>query len=85
MDLVAADNGILLRGFTAEELTSALNKLSLEQDTLKAMQQCSREKIAHWSFQNAALAIQQAVELTGRPDTVSVRPAALPRDVENSR
>lgn len=85
VDLVAADNGILLRGFTTEELTSAINKLSLEQEALKAMQQRSREKISHWSFQNAALAIQQAVELTGRLDTVSVQTTAVPRDVENSR
>jgi glycosyltransferase involved in cell wall biosynthesis len=72
VDLVDANNGILLRDFSIAELKSAISKLSTERETLQAMQQCSRVKIAPWSFTNAAQAIQQTVELTGHPKPVAV-------------
>lgn len=85
VDLVAEDNGLVLRTFAVEEIASAINKLSAAPTRLKAMQQCSREKIVHWSFKNAALAIRQAVELTGPPELTAVRAAALSDDLEKTQ
>lgn len=85
VDLVDASNGVLLRSFSMDELKSAINKLSTERETLKAMQQCSRVKIAPWSFTNAALAIRKAVELPGQSEPVAFQPSTVPSDLENSR
>ena len=85
VDLVDANNGILLQGFSVAELKAAIHKLSTERETLKAMQQCSRVKIAPWSFANAAQAIQQAVEATGQAEAVAIQTTVVPSDLENLR
>lgn len=85
VDLVDANNGVLLRDFSHSELKSAISILSTERETLRAMQQCSRVKIAPWSFTNAAQAIRQTVELTGKPEPVATQTAVMSSDLENSR
>ncbi|MBI1763077.1 MAG: glycosyltransferase family 4 protein [Acidobacteria bacterium] len=85
VDLVGDDNGVVLHSFTVEELTRAINELTSAQEKVRAMQACSREKIVHWSFEHAALAIRQAVELTGQPKGVAVQPSPVASDLEKTR
>jgi glycosyltransferase involved in cell wall biosynthesis len=85
VDLVNAGNGVLLRSFSPDELRSAIETLSSERETLKVMQQCSRRKIAPWSFTNAALAIRQAVELTEQVEPAAFQPSTVSSDLEKLR
>jgi glycosyltransferase involved in cell wall biosynthesis len=64
VDLVAEDNGTLLRSFTVEELAAAMRSITADADKLQALKQRSREKIAPWSFEQAAASIRRAVELS---------------------
>lgn len=61
VDLVASDNGITLSGFTVEELTVAVRRLTQDQEMRRRMQVQSRLKIAPWSIENAARGIVEAV------------------------
>ncbi len=85
LDLVTADNGILLSGFTAGELTVALKSIASDEQRLRQMQQRSREKIASWSFENAALSIQQAVEVSSEQMALPVKTTATRHDWERPR
>lgn len=76
VDLVDADNGVVLRSFTVEEVTGALQALVREPAQLQAMKKRSLEKIAPWSFAQAADALQRAIS---RP-AASPQPVALPHE-----
>jgi glycosyltransferase involved in cell wall biosynthesis len=77
-DLVTADNGVLLRSFAVDELAAALKHLASDEQRLRQMQQCSRERIGGWSFEQAALSIQQAVEMSFKQEALPVEAATQP-------
>ncbi len=85
VDLVAADNGIVLRSFTVEELAVAINTLAGEREKLALLQQQSSLKIARWSFEHAAAAIRRAVESAGRAEKLRAKVVATPHDWENTQ
>ena len=85
LDLVTADNGVSLRSFAVDELAAALKAIAADEQKLHWMQQRSREKIANWSFENAALAIQQAVEVSSKREALLVKATAAQRDWEKPR
>ncbi|MFN0108953.1 MAG: glycosyltransferase family 4 protein [Blastocatellia bacterium] len=66
IDLIDAENGIKLQGFSIEELVAGIQLLILDSVKLRAMQKSSQTKIQHWSIDNAAAGIIQAVEFTHR-------------------
>ncbi len=61
IDLVASDNGITLSGFTVEEMTVAIRRLTEDVERRRRMQVQSRLKIAPWSVESAARGIVDAV------------------------
>ena len=63
-DLVAADNGAVLQGFSVEELADALRSLAQDAATLLRFKQRSQEKIRGWSIPQAALGLKQAIDAT---------------------
>jgi glycosyltransferase involved in cell wall biosynthesis len=85
LDLVTADNGVLLRSFAVDELAAALKSIAADEPKLRQMQQRSGEQIAGWSFDNAALAIHQAVEVTSKRAALPVKATAAQRDWEKPR
>lgn len=85
VDLVTADNGILLQGFAVEELAAAMKSVAADEERLRRMQQQSREKIAGWSFENAALSLRRAIEISASKTDLSVNATAAQRDWENPR
>lgn len=85
LDLVTKDNGVLLHSFAVDELAAALKAVAADEQGMRRMQQRSREQIANWSFENAALAIQQAVEVTAQREAWPVKATTAPRDWEKPR
>ena len=61
VDLVDADNGFKLSGFSAEELAAAMNCLIEDRARLLAMQERSRQKIQGWTIERSAQGIAEAV------------------------
>lgn len=76
VDLVAADNGVALRSFAVAELAAALASLAMDENKLQKLKQRSREKIAPWSFEQAACAIQHALEAVPPSAAKQARAAA---------
>lgn len=64
VDLVDADNGIKLQGFSVEELAEAMQMLVRDRSLLRNMQENSRLKIQDWSIEKAAEGIVEAVRST---------------------
>jgi len=62
VDLVGDENGIALNTFSVDELGEALKLIINHEPLLRSMQKRSREKIANWSIDTAALAMIRAVE-----------------------
>lgn len=85
VDLVAADNGIVLHSFAVDELAVAINTLAVEREKLTLLQQQSSLKIARWSFEHAAAAIRRAVESAGRAEKLRAKVVATPHDWENTQ
>jgi glycosyltransferase involved in cell wall biosynthesis len=67
VDLVDADNGVLLQSFAVAELATALQTLVRDPVKLQAMKNRSRTKIAPWSFAQAAAALQGALAPADAP------------------
>jgi len=67
VDLVDADNGVVLRSFTVDELAVALQALVRDPAQLQAMKKRSLVKIAPWSFAQAADALQRAILRSAAP------------------
>lgn len=64
MDLIDADNGITLQGFSVEELAKAMQLLINDRSLLCLMQERSKMKIRAWSIECAAEGIVHAVKAT---------------------
>jgi glycosyltransferase involved in cell wall biosynthesis len=67
VDLVGADNGVVLSGFSVEELVAAMRRLIHDDELRQRMQQASRLKIREWSIEAAARGLVTAVEATIHP------------------
>jgi glycosyltransferase involved in cell wall biosynthesis len=66
VDLVGNDNGIVLNTFSIDELAEALKTIIVHESLLGSMQKRSREKIANWSIDAAALDLIRAVESSSK-------------------
>lgn len=80
VDLVSIDNGVVLTGFSADELAQAMQKLAADVALLRSMQRCSREKIQAWSIQAAASGILQAVDASARKQPSEFSKPALQKE-----
>jgi glycosyltransferase involved in cell wall biosynthesis len=85
VDLVDADNGILLRSFAVEELVAAMNSLVADPAKLHAMQQRSQAKIAPWSFAEAAASIQRALTVSAALRHSAIEPAIVKERSEKTQ
>jgi len=61
VDLVDADNGFKLSGFSVDELAAVMKRLIDDRDKLRAMQESSRLKIQDWTIERSAEGIAEAV------------------------
>jgi glycosyltransferase involved in cell wall biosynthesis len=75
VDLVSAENGVVLEDFAVDEIARAMKLVSADDDLRRSMQERSQEKIESWSIDGAARGIIAAVESTAeaRP-THSINP-----------
>lgn len=80
VDLVNIDNGVVLTGFSADELAQAMRKIAADVTLLGSMQRCSREKIQAWSIQAATSGILQAVETSARKQPSEFSKPALQKE-----
>lgn len=73
VDLVDADNGFKLSGFSVDELAAAMNSLIENPARLRAMQESSRQKIQDWTIENSAKGIVEAIFTRRRQATSRLR------------
>lgn len=81
IDLVEADNGVLLKTFAVDEIGAALQTIARDTDLRRAMQLRSRTKIAAWTIEGAARGIINAVAQSLEKRAVS-RTATAIEEVE---
>jgi glycosyltransferase involved in cell wall biosynthesis len=70
VDLVAADNGFKLSGFSIEELAAAMNCLIEDRARLRAMQESSQQKIRDWTIERAADGIAKSILAKSKQKTL---------------
>jgi glycosyltransferase involved in cell wall biosynthesis len=63
LDLVTADNGLMLQGFSVEELTAAISYMAQDPKRLIKLKQHSLEKIDDWSSSQVACRLNQIISL----------------------
>src|SRR5262249_26544054 len=79
LDLVAPDNGVVLEGFSEDELGSAMQVVAADRERLSRLKARSQEKIASWSIAGAARGIVRAVEESSRPGAARTLTSGLER------
>ncbi|HMV82079.1 MAG TPA: glycosyltransferase family 4 protein [Blastocatellia bacterium] len=80
VDLVDADNGAALNGFSVDELAAAMQRIAADQTLRHSMQQRSRERIQAWTIEAAARGIIQAVESAARKQPAVFAEPALRKE-----
>ncbi len=80
VDLVDAENGARLDGFSVDELAAAIRRIATDQMLRHSMQQRSRERIQDWTIEAAARGIIQAVEAAARKQPTAFAEPALRKE-----